>query len=199
MVSHCRRTASGNSLIHDRTGVRSDDVTTHPPQRTRPDKAGFAAFWPRRYAKGIPARAELLWEQEAGIPERIASARWPRDAGLVKWKTLLAQNEALGGSSPSPGTKTFFTYCAFSTKHLARKGKHGERPDVPDLMRVSQHPMVSQRFARGMPPRGQLFSRPMVTGSNPVLDLHVKVAQWQSTGFWFQRKKPGASIKMPTR
>lgn len=89
----------------------------------------------------------------------------------MKWKTLLAQNEALGGSSPSPGTHTFFTYCAFSTKHLARKSKHGERPDVPDLMRVSQHPMVSQRFVCDMPPHGQSVPPPMVVGSNPALDL----------------------------
>lgn len=68
MVSHRCRTASGNSLIHDRTGVRSDDVTPHPPQRTRPDKAGFAAFWPRRYAKGIPAYGERPGDRTAGIP-----------------------------------------------------------------------------------------------------------------------------------
>ena len=37
-------------------------------------------------------------------------------------------------------TKTFFTYCAFSTKHLVRKAKHEERPIVSDLMRVFNTP-----------------------------------------------------------
>lgn len=53
MVLHRYRIASGNTLIHDRTGVRSDDVIPHPPQRTRPDKAGFAAFGP--YDTRLPA------------------------------------------------------------------------------------------------------------------------------------------------
>ena len=148
MVLHRYRIANGNSLIHDRTGVRSDDVIPHPPQRTRPDKAGFAAFWPRRYAKGIPARAELLWEQEAGIPERIASARWPRDAGLVKWKTLLAQNEALGqalgstrGRVPHPARRRSL-HTVLSAQNIlperASTGKDRTCRTVPSLSRFGE-------------------------------------------------------------
>ena len=196
-VLHCSRIASGNSLIHDRTGVRSDDVIPHPPQRTRPTKAGFAAFGRyapacRRHGRGSPQLVVALGTRQRGSPDHHTPGWW-------KWKTLLAQNEAAGGSTPSPGTKTFFTYCAFSTNPLARKGKHGERPDVPDQMRVSTPhgaAALRSRYTAELP----VCSSPMVMGSNPIPDL--KRRDSSMVEHWTVHPEEGAgrsSQKMPAR
>ena len=74
-------------------------------------------------------------------------------------------------------TKTFFTYCAFSTKHLARKDKHEDRPMVSDLTGVFT-PRGAAAFRTRYAAARSFCSSPMDMGSIPVLDLHVRVAQW---------------------
>ena len=131
MVLHCYRIASGNSLIHDRTGVRSDDVTTHPPQRTRPDKAGFAAFWPRRNAKGIPAYGKRPEDRTAGIPGSYHSR-------LVKPEdTPRSERGSWGFESLTGHEDVLYILCFQHKTSCPEKGKHEERPNVSDQMRVS--------------------------------------------------------------
>lgn len=83
------------------------------------------------------------------------------------------------GADPSPGTKTFFTYCAFSTKHLVRRklDKHDRGFMALDQFLVFQ-PGGALAIAMRMPPRPRRPQSPLEESVRiRHLTCHVKVAQ----------------------
>ena len=174
-VLHCSRIASGNSLIHDRTGVRSDDVIPHPPQRTRPNKAGFAAFGRyapacRRHGRGSPQLVVALGTRQRGSPDgngpvgetgRHASLRtrklgvqFPHRARRRSLHTVLSAQIILPARASTGKDRTCRTRCGFL------------------------RPMVPQRFARGIPPNCQSVPHQWSWVRIPFPTSNDGIAQW---------------------